>query len=67
MSVNACQLLKEHLAEYLSTIPQRFFLFWKGRVAFYAISKTLPRPGTGIDIIENRKEITQFLEFHEFT
>jgi len=41
MSVNACQLYKEQLAHYLSIPPQSIFLFWKGRVALYAILKAI--------------------------
>ena len=41
MSVDACKLLKERLGEYFSTPASSIFLFWKGRVALYAILKTL--------------------------
>jgi perosamine synthetase len=41
MTADACQLLKEQIAEYLPTAPYSVFLFWKGRVALYAILKTL--------------------------
>lgn len=34
-------LLKEKLADYLSITPRGVFLFWKGRVALYAILKAL--------------------------
>jgi len=37
MPVDPCQLLKEQLAEHLSIDFRDIFLFWKGRVALYAI------------------------------
>lgn len=41
MGVNTCQLFKEQVAHYLSIPPQSVFLFWKGRVALYAILKAI--------------------------
>jgi len=34
-------ILKEKLAEYLSLDSSNIFLFWKGRVALYAILKAI--------------------------
>ena len=39
--MDACQLLKEQIAEYFPTTPHSVFLFWKGRVALYAILKAI--------------------------
>lgn len=37
----ACQLLKEELARHFSINSQNIFLFWKGRVALFAILKAI--------------------------
>jgi dTDP-4-amino-4,6-dideoxygalactose transaminase len=41
MSVNMHQLLKEKLADYFAVNPVHVSLFWKGRVALYAILKAI--------------------------
>jgi len=41
MSVNAYKLLKKQLAENLSMDSKNISLFWKGRVALYAILKAI--------------------------
>ena len=50
MTVDACQLLKEQIAECLSITPNSVFLYWKGRVALYAILEAIGIKG-GDEII----------------